>query len=96
MIFHIGLWNRFFTALTWLFHPSIHILILVTKFEVKDPESGASELYHPQVLLSDGKATWLEPLSRHWFDPAPYPGKVQWLPATAGPGVVSGREVLMM
>ena len=62
--------------------------------EVKDPESGASELYHPQVLLSDGKATWLEPLSRHWFDPAPYPGKVQWLPATAGPGVVSGREVI--
>ena len=62
--------------------------------EVKNPESGASELYHPQVLLCNGEATWLEPLSRHWFNPAPsYPGKVQWLPPTAGLGI-EGSEVI--
>ena len=74
---------------------SIHVFTEWSLGEVKNPESGASELYDPQVLLSNGEATWLEPLSRHWLYPAPYPGKVQWLPPTAGPGI-EGSEALMM
>ncbi len=52
--------------------------------EVKNTETGASELYDPRVVLCNGETTWLEPLSGHWFHPAPkFPGKVDWLPPTA-------------
>ena len=65
--------------------------------EVKNPDSGASEFYNPQVLIRDPKAVRLEPLSQHFFHPAPvFPGKVRWLPATAQPrpdGQVKGSEV---
>ena len=56
----------------------------MTTREVKNTETGASELYDPQVVLRNGEATWLEPLSGHWFHPAPkFPGKVDWVPPTA-------------
>eukprot|EP00434_Breviolum_minutum_P003938 symbB.v1.2.003461.t1/scaffold194.1/size275082/22 len=52
--------------------------------EVKNTETGASELYDPQVVLRNGETTWLEPLSGHWFHPTPkFPGKVDWVPPTA-------------
>ena len=37
----------------------------------------------------------MEPLSRHFFSPAPFPGRRRWLPATAKPtlnGTVKGDE----
>ena len=56
----------------------------MTTREVKNTETGASELYDPQVVLRNGETTWLEPLSGHWFHPAPkFPGKVDWVPPTA-------------
>ena len=82
-------------TVTPLWHQCPSTFSLWSLREVKNLETGASELYHPQVLLRNGEATWLEPLSRHWFHPAPkYPGKVQWLPPTAGPPNFEGSEAL--
>eukprot|EP00434_Breviolum_minutum_P004708 symbB.v1.2.004149.t1/scaffold235.1/size321457/8 len=66
-------------------------------FEVKNSETGASEWYHPHVLIRTSEKTYVEPLSRHFFSPAPFPGRRRWLPATAKPtlnGPVKGDEVI--
>ena len=58
-------------------------------------ETGASEWYHPHVLFRTLEKTYVEPLSRHFFYPAPFPGRRRWLPATAKPtlnGTIEGDE----
>jgi len=70
----------------------------VTTREVKNTETSASELYDPQVVLRNGETTWLEPLSCHWFHPAPkFPGKVDWVPpaAKAAAGSLDQNKALM-
>eukprot|EP00434_Breviolum_minutum_P027196 symbB.v1.2.024055.t2/scaffold2246.1/size98716/4 len=64
-------------------------------FEVKNSETGASEWYHPHVMIRSSEKTHVEPLSRHFFYPAPFPGRRRWLPATAESafdGTVEGDE----
>eukprot|EP00434_Breviolum_minutum_P004704 symbB.v1.2.004147.t1/scaffold235.1/size321457/6 len=67
-------------------------------FEVKNVDTGASEWYHPDVLIRTSEKTYMEPLSRHFFYPAAsFPGRRRWLPATAKPtfdGTVKGDEVI--
>eukprot|EP00434_Breviolum_minutum_P039636 symbB.v1.2.035205.t1/scaffold4689.1/size36349/1 len=66
--------------------------------EVKNSETGASEWYHPHVLIRTSEKTYVAPLSGHFFYPAaPFPGRRRWLPATAKPtldGTVEGDEVI--